>query len=199
MRLPLWLLALLVLAFACPQATRATQTTDTARQELSEQLAKLKFSQARFRQQRHLAVLSRPLLSEGEIKLLEGRRLEWRQSQPYVAVVSMSPEEIREQVPGQEPRVITARDNPLMSAVAQAYVALLNGEIDRLEGLFTADLVRDGMAWTLTLVPRLAALAQAIARIEVRGDQHIREISIEEKSGDRSQIELYDHQPAGTP
>jgi hypothetical protein len=193
--------ATVVLVGVVPAGPGAVATEEHAEAglTLAARLAGMTFARARFRQERHLVVLSRPLLSEGEVTLERERRLKWTQAVPYPVTVSITPEAIREEIPGRPARTITPRDNPLMTSVAQAYLALLEGDVGHLETLFSAHLSQSDGRWSLTLVPRRAVLARVISRIRVHGGDVIREIRIDEQSGDWTRIELFDHRPAGAP
>jgi hypothetical protein len=66
--------------------------------------------------------------------------------------------------------------------------AALAGDLDKLEALFEIDGdIHDG-AWRVTLKAREPALARAIGTIALEGGAYVRNVTINEASGDRTSI-----------
>ncbi|MFK7895792.1 MAG: outer membrane lipoprotein carrier protein LolA [Myxococcota bacterium] len=176
--------------------------------------------EARFVEDKHLALLAIPLRSEGRLYfappalllrdvlspspqrvLLQGNQVRLS-SGPGANGASDPSGVVREQV-------IDLSARPEIRPLVESVLWLLSGDEAALEGAFEIEFVPSkleadtleaesgGDEWILRLIPRDDALAQLLARLVVRGrGMETTEIAVEESSGDRSVMRILEPNPA---
>ena len=185
--------------------------------ELDERLAKIQDMQADFTQAKHVSLLKRPLISQGEV-LVKGEQMRWDVSKPSPSTTLTSAKEIRIHYPQQKIVEVYAIDQRLSSVIASPLprldVLLRNFTIERIvpkqqteeqsETLLHIRLtprgeeLRKHITRVNVTIDRKQALAQRIEMIDIDGDRT--EISFE---GIKLNVGLKDEQfelklPAGT-
>ncbi len=157
----------------------------------------------RFEQRKKLKGFRNPLVSRGDFLLLRQRGVAWDTTEPFASSTLLTRERLLTRLPdGSQRVVLDAAASPGMAAVNSLLMALVAGDLDALAPQFHAEetLLADG-AWTLVLHPREARLKRLFARIELRGDRHVRQVRIEETGGDLTTLrflELSDQPAAPT-
>ena len=143
--------------------------------------ARTPFAEARFMQ-----VLDQPLVVSGELAWLGGDRLQRQVMQPHQETATIADDEVTLQRAGKSPRRFSLGRAPQLQVLLDSFVALLSGDAGRLQQAFE---IRQGGdpagAWTLTLVPRDAKVAKAIASITIDGaGRESRCMRMQEADGD---------------
>lgn len=134
-----------------------------------------------------MKVLDQPLVVSGELAWLGGDKLERRVERPNKEVATIADGEVTQQREGRKPRSFSLKRAPQLQVLLDSFVALLGGDASRLDQAFDVGVVHRAERWTLTLTPRDARVAKAIARIQVDGlgkEPHC--MHMEEADGDVS-------------
>jgi hypothetical protein len=140
------------------------------------------FAEARF-----MKVLDQPLVVSGELSWLGGDRLERRVERPNQEVSTIADGEVTQQREGRKPRSFSLKRAPQLQVLLDSFVALLGGDASRLNQAFDVGVEHRADRWTLTLTPRDARVAKAIARIQIDGEgKEPRCMRMEEADGDLS-------------
>lgn len=126
--------------------------------------ARTPFAEARF-----MKVLDQPLVVSGELGWLGGDRLERRVDRPAKEVSTIADGEVTQQREGRKPRSFSLKRAPQLQVMLDSFVALLGGDASRLDQAFDVRHEKHDGGWTLTLTPRDARVAKAIASIEIDG------------------------------
>ncbi|HUH31798.1 MAG TPA: LolA-related protein [Rhodanobacter sp.] len=127
--------------------------------------ARTAFAEARF-----MRMLDRPLVVSGELAWLGGDRLQRRVEQPRAETTSIADGAVTQQRDGKSPRQFSLKRAPQLQVLLDSFVALLSGDAARLDQAFAMHQEGDGAgAWTLTLTPRDAQVAKAVASIVIDG------------------------------
>lgn len=163
-------------------------------------LAQPEVLRGRFEQRKQLRGFRNPLVSRGEFLLLRDRGVAWDTTEPFASSTLLTRERLLTRLPdGSQRIVLDAAGSPGMAAVNSLLMALVAGDLDALAPQFGIEetLLADG-GWTLVLQPREPGLKRVFARIELRGDRHVREVDIAESGGDRTTLRFVDlsDQPA---
>jgi hypothetical protein len=186
-------LALVVLMVAAILAPRTVLAADPL-PAIAARLADAPVVRGRFEQTRRLAGFSKPLVSRGDFLVARSRGLVWQVREPVPSSLVVTPARLALRgADGSLQREVRTDSQPGMQAVAQAMLAVLNGDVAALSERFTVDARLEGRGgWALTLVPRDAGMRRAFARIEIAGDRFVRQLRLEEESGDSTAIRLLD-------
>jgi hypothetical protein len=158
--------------------------------KLDELLAQWKRSPglyAKFRDEKHLAMLDAPLVSEGTIHFAPPQRLSRRTETPIASVLVIDGNKLSfGDANGAESMDLGT--NPVARLFVDSFVKLLEGDRAGLEKMFRVELAaRAGGGWKMTLVPRLAPMDKVIKEMVIVGTgagTTLSEMDVRETSGD---------------
>lgn len=157
--------------------------------------AKLKFARMRcaFREEKHVALLAKPLRSAGTIVFDHARGIAriTTAPRPSRAVLTASSLKITTDQHTEEIPLDKMRD---LRAFALIFPTLLRGDRAELERAFELGLYGDAKAsWALAFVPRAEALRKLVSRVVVLGRADtLVGLQIHEASGDTTETQLTD-------
>lgn len=177
---------MLALCLAAMGAASAHAGAPIAR--IEAMLAKPKALCGRFDQTKHLAGMKKPLASEGRFCVVAGKGVLWRTLKPFPNTLRLTRDEI---VQFQGERVamrLDAAREPTVRMINSVLFSLLSGDLAQLETLFEVAGTADTASWRVTLKAREPALAKAIGAFTLDGGAYVRNIAINEASGDRTGI-----------
>jgi hypothetical protein len=146
----------------------------------------------RFDQTKHLTGMKKPLLSNGRFCVLSGKGVLWRTLKPFPNTLRLTRDEI---VHFQGERVamrLDAKQEPTVRMINSVLFSLLSGDLGKLDTLFEVDGSAEAGSWKVALKAREPALAKAIGAISLDGAAYVRNIHINEASGDRTDIVFSD-------
>lgn len=164
-----------------------------AQDDVTGDISLIRVESAAFRQERHVAILERPLVSSGVLRILPDGEILWQQSDPYAFELIISTEGIRENLPGENDQSIKIESNLLTLTIARALSGLFEGDFSGLSAFFDVEIEGGNAGFRARLKPMDKILMAAISSIEVEGRDVIEHIRILEPSGDWTDIYLSDH------
>lgn len=171
-----------------PLTTFADNTA--LRDSILHQLAQQKNYHFHFVQEKKLAMLDKPLITEGELLLDDKQTVTWDIQKPFALRYVLTPTSIRE-IDAQGERSIQTGQNPLAAALTQAMTATFSGQWSDDNLLATVSATGDTKNWTLHITPRSKELQMLIQTMTVDGAQKtINTVTILESNGDRAVIHL---------
>lgn len=157
-------------------------------EKIQSMLAKPSILCGRFDQNKQLSGIKKALASNGRFCVVAGKGVLWRSLQPFPSTLRLTREEI---VQFQGERValrLDARQEPTVRMINSVLFSLLSGDLAQLETLFEVDGNVEAGAWRVSLKAREPALAKAIGAITLDGAAYVKNITINEASGDRTSI-----------
>jgi hypothetical protein len=158
--------------------------------QLMSGFAAVEESRARFQEEKHLAMLTEPLMLSGTLRYVRPDRIEKRITQPYAESLRIDRDRLKWESQGRT-RILSLRSQPQIWALAESLRATLAGDLPALQRHYTVKLQGTRTQWTITLEPRYDSLAQFIGQIRLQGrDNQLREVEIIEASGDRSLMRI---------
>jgi outer membrane lipoprotein carrier protein LolA len=176
MRSCVWISAALTLLGAGPAA------------KIQSMLAKPKVLCGRFDQTKQLVGLKKPVKSTGRFCVVAEKGVLWRSERPFANTIKLTRDEII-QLQGERVTMrLDAKKEPTVRVINSVLFALLAGDLDQLEKLFDIDGEVNHQSWRVTLKARAPALARAIGAITLDGAEYVKNIDIDEASGDRTRI-----------
>jgi hypothetical protein len=176
------ILAAVGLAALCASAHAAAPIA-----KIQSMLAKPEQLCGRFDQTKQLAGMKKPLASNGRFCVVAGKGVLWRTLKPFPNTLRLTRDEI---VHFQGERVamrLAAKQEPTVRMINSVLFALLAGDLAQLETLFEVEGSAD-TTWRVSLKARAPALAKAIGAISLDGGAYVKNIHINEASGDRTDI-----------
>lgn len=156
--------------------------------KIQAMLAKPDVLCGRFDQTKKLNGMKKPLASNGRFCVVAGKGVLWRTLQPFPNTLRLTRDEI---VHLQGERVamrLDAKQEPTVRMINRVLFSLLAGDLAQLETLFEVDGSANASNWWVALKAREPALAKAIGTIALDGGSYVKNIAINEASGDSTAI-----------
>lgn len=151
-------------------------------------LARLPGFEASFREEKTLALLEAPLVSQGTLHFAPPSLLARHMTSPSRGSLVIDGTTMRFGQAGKPAGSVDLARSPVARLFAESFVLVLRGDRPALERIYKLEW-RPATAgrWQLTLTPKPPEMARLIAHIVLRGaGLGIRELDIEETGGDRS-------------
>jgi Outer membrane lipoprotein carrier protein LolA len=156
---------------------------------------------ARYREEKRIALLAEPLVSEGTVHYAPPRRIARHARTPSPSSVVFDGKTLRfGDETGQQQ--IDVRAAPVAQAFIESFVGVLAGDGAQLERAFVVELragdaAHPGERWDLSLVPRAPALLAILSEVRFAGDGPIvSQLRVREASGDEGVTTFFDVDPA---
>ena len=140
--------------------------------------------EAHFREEKHLALLEVPLVSEGTIHFAPPSRLARHTTKPVASTLLIDDARLRFGDSGHSETIPLDR-NPVVRLFVDGFLKVLAGDKTALEQIFTIELRSRGEGWELRLKPKVAPMTQVIGSIVMKGSGVIlSQMTISELTGD---------------
>lgn len=139
----------------------------------------------RFREEKRIALLTTPAISEGTVHYMRPGRLVRRITTPSPQVVLIDGDELRMSEGGRVERIDLAAQ-PVVRSFVDTFSELLRGDRAALERVYRVQFTPgEGGAWTLVLTPRSSPLDRFLREIRFEGSgTSLRTMVMTEVSGD---------------
>jgi outer membrane lipoprotein-sorting protein len=158
--------ALWVFAGAGSVGAQAPATLD----ELLRRFHEVEGLECRFREEKRIALLSAPIVTEGTLHYARPGRLVRRLSGPSVQVVLVDGSRLRMR-DGDRVETIDLASQPVVRSFVDTFGQLLAGDRAGLERSYRIEYAIDeGTRWTLTLRPRASPLDRFVREIRFEGE-----------------------------
>jgi outer membrane lipoprotein-sorting protein len=184
---------------AVQAAAPSTAPAKITRAELVSALQAVPGVKARYKEERRLALLAAPLVSEGTIHFAPPGKLARHQTKPSRASVVVDGKRLRfgDDVGKDE---IDLAANPVVAVFVDSFLQVLAGDVNALEHSYKVEFTNgEGRAWTLTLRPKGEPMTKIVERIVLRGsDAVVRELEVWEVGGDSTLTTFLDVDVAHT-
>lgn len=174
-----------LLLAACVGGLAAPAAADLA--TLLRDFAAMPGFSARFREDKQIALLEAPLVSEGMLYFAPPDRLARFVERPVTSAVILSGRTLRIR-DGKMERSIDLVTTPAVGALVDGLRLLLAGDREALAKLYDMELREAAQhRWTLRMLPRGAPLTDLVREIEVSGrGRDVDRVRVKERSGDES-------------
>jgi outer membrane lipoprotein-sorting protein len=174
-------LALLAFAIASPAARAAWDV-----QQLMESLARNKSGRATFVETKHIAMLSAPLVSTGELVYTAPDKLEKRTLKPKPETMAVDGDMLSI-TRGPQKYELQLQAQPELAAFIDSIRGTLAGDRAALERNYRLSLEGSAASWVLQLVPIDNRMRGVVRRIRVSGVRaEVKSIEIDQADGDSS-------------
>lgn len=148
--------------------------------DITSRLLKAPISQGNFQQEKHLKILSRPLMSSGLFTYDQSKGVIWKTLAPVPSLLLVN-----------ESLLISGQgEQNVPVAFGKVFKAMLGGDLNELtEGfLITGENIKS--AWHLQLTPKDEFLQKIINTITLSGDIELRTLELQEVTGNYTRIDF---------
>jgi outer membrane lipoprotein-sorting protein len=164
-------------------------------QRISKTVSGIKTISGKFRQERRLAMLTRPIVSTGRFYCEKPDRLRWELVHPEPSGFLVNGN-LAKQWKGKEgpSDSFEIKQNPLIKLIVDQIFAWATADLKQLEQRYDINLVQDDPI-ILKLVPRSSKEKKYVDHIRISfeaGTNYVHAVNILEKGGDSTRIEFFD-------
>ena len=181
--------------------TRTTPSSPTSLAELLAAFAAMPGLEARFEEEKSMALLARPLRSRGRLYFAPPSTLLRRVEAPRAQDILIAQDRV-EIIDESGRQTIDLATRSEVRPLVESMLWIFTGNLSALERVYVIDFQRleddaTGVGrWQLRLVPRDAPLSQLVAELRVRGRGLAAEtLELEETSGDRTVTRIFEADP----
>lgn len=190
------LIAVLVTApvSAAPPAGKAAADVDA----LMAQFAKAPGLSARFREEKHIALLDAPVVNEGTIHFMPPGRFARHTEKPLASTLLIDGGKLQFGDADGGKQSLELSTNPVAKLFVDSFVMIISGDRKGLERVFSLALSPAGKgagadAWKLVLTPKVSPMDKVIKSITLSGaGLALRDLEVRESSGDWSRTTFAD-------
>jgi outer membrane lipoprotein carrier protein len=161
--------------------------------DLLARFAKIDGMRTRFREEKRIALLKKPLVSEGTIQFSRPGLLLRTAEKPERVSVLLDQSNLRMADPSGT-HTIALAENPMVRSFVLTFVHVLSGDRAALEQQYALQFEEvPGAGWRLTLSPKAADLARIVKRAVIEGKGiDVARMTLEEGSGDSTVLTFHD-------
>jgi outer membrane lipoprotein-sorting protein len=186
----LWLLVLCTAASAQPASPPVVSAEPKTLEALLTRFGQLQGLRARYVEEKRIALLKRPLRSEGTVAFAAPSLLVRRVEKPEPATLLLDGEVLTvADASGQ--RRIDLGESALVKHFVLTFVHVLHGDRAALERAYTLSFEATATGWKLQLTPKTAELRRFVAHAVLEGHGVIVDrMTLEEDNGDVTQMQF---------
>jgi outer membrane lipoprotein-sorting protein len=158
-------------------------------EDLLAQFARIQGLRTRYREEKRIALLKRPLVSEGTIQFARPGLLLRTAEKPERVTLLLDRDTLR-MADASGTHTIALSESPLVRNFVLTFVNVLSGDRAALERQYTLQFAQlEGGAWRLTLVPKAQDLARIVKRATLEGKGvQVARMTLEEDNGDSTAL-----------
>ena len=150
-----------------------------------------------FEQRKTVKGFRNPLVSSGEFVVAQQRGVLWRTLEPFASTLVVTRDRVLARgADGSVARRLSASEEPAVRAISETLFGVMAADLTALEQRFLISGESGREGWKLALLPREAALARWVQRVELEGERFLRLVRLHEASGDQTLIRLSRHTTA---
>jgi hypothetical protein len=155
----------------------------------------------RFVQERHLAGLSAPLVSEGRFLLAAGKGLVWHTEKPFDTTIVITPAGLLQLVDGREVQRMPAASAPFVARLYTMLGGALGGDWSAMAQDFSVERRSGEAGWTILLKPLAAddLAAAPLQSIAITGSAFVDSVEIRRPNGDWDHLAFSDEARSSAP
>ncbi len=144
-----------------------------------------------FTQRKTVQGFKQPLQSSGDFVVARGKGIAWQVRQPFASTLIVKPDSLLSRAAdGSVAMQMKAQDEPVLRTINAMLFAVMAADLAQLSQYFEVTGQVQAAGWKLHLVPRDPMLAQWLQSVDLRGQQFVQEVLLQETRGDRSQIQI---------
>lgn len=185
-----WATALLLLM---PMLAIAGKQADAVvLQQLQQRIAQTQMLRGTFQQEKQVQGFKNPLRSTGKFLIARSHGVVWTTQKPFPSELAITRDRILNRAAdGSQQVEADARQQPGLRQVNALMFALMSGDVKALSNYFDPQpTLLAGNSWRLVLRPKANAMRKLFTQITLEGDRYVRQVNIEEHSGDRTTLQF---------
>lgn len=151
--------------------------------------------QGRFTQVKLVKALDARFESSGRFDYQRDSSIRWHTLEPIDNLLTLTPQTISNQQGTTVLSKLDSQQNPVVAVFSDIFFGVMTAQWQTLAEYFEMNVEGSKQDWTVTLIPIDSSVEQVVAKVELRGDELLREVLLFEATGDQTQIKFLDLQP----
>ncbi|MCB1609401.1 MAG: outer membrane lipoprotein carrier protein LolA [Xanthomonadales bacterium] len=157
---------------------------------IDAQLVRAPVLRGEFSQSKRIEGFSHPLRSSGRFVVALDKGVLWETLAPFPSSVVLTREQLISRQPDGGSKVLVGAENPALEVVQALLMALIVGDLGRLQTQFEIRSEDVARGWAVRLIPTDPMLQQVFSEVELGGGAFVERVTLSEPGGDRSEIEF---------
>ena len=159
-----------------------------------ESLAQTSIVRNAFVQKKKMAILKRPIISNGTMLFAKSYGLYWKVNTPFESTLVITDDKVM-QKSGELVSIVSASEQPAMFEFAQIFFLVFSGDIKTLEQHFEIFYENESEIWRIGLLPKNKLLGRMLSHIVLQGNAkdniaRINSVYLHDVSGDATAIKF---------
>lgn len=170
------------------------QSNDEIMEMLTQQAASMQCMNCRFTQQKTMAMLAEPTVSEGLMNYNSPDKMRWEYTSPYSFALSVDGEKITKITDGNE-EVLDAQSGRMYQGIMSIIMSSATGQKLFDKSMFDVAITDDGEFWKAEMKPKKHNMKRMFSILTfyfAKSNNIINKVEMTEASGDVTTIQFYD-------
>lgn len=169
------------------------QTQEEVMQTLTNAAAAMQCMNCRFTQQKTMAMLAEPTVSEGLMSYNAPNKMRWEYTSPYAFALVVNGDKITKITDGNE-EILDAKSGRMYQGIVSIIMSSANGKKLFDKSMFDVDIQDDGEFWKAEMQPKKHNMKRMFTMLTFyfgKDDNIIKKVEMTEASGDVTTIQFY--------
>lgn len=170
------------------------QSNDEIMEMLTQQAASMQCMNCRFTQQKTMAMLAEPTVSEGLMNYNSPDKMRWEYTSPYSFALLVDGEKITKIIDGNE-EVLDAKSGRMYQGIVSIIMSSATGQKLFDKSMFDVAITDDGEFWKAEMKPKKHNMKRMFSMLTfyfAKSTNIINKVEMTEASGDVTTIQFYD-------
>ena len=170
------------------------QSNDEIMEMLTQQAASMQCMNCRFTQQKTMAMLAEPTVSEGLMNYNSPDKMRWEYTSPYSFALLVDGEKITKITDGNE-EVLDAKSGRMYQGIVSIIMSSATGQKLFDKSMFDVAITDDGEFWKAEMKPKKHNMKRMFSMLTfyfAKSTNIINKVEMTEASGDLTTIQFYD-------
>lgn len=169
------------------------QTQEEVMQTLTDAAAAMQCMNCRFTQQKTIAMLAQPTVSEGLMSYNTPDKMRWEYTSPYAFALVVDGDKITKITDGNE-EILDAKSGRMYQGIVSIIMSSANGKKLFDKSMFDVDIQDDGEFWKAEMQPKKHNMKRMFTMLTFyfgKDDNIIKKVEMTEAGGDVTTIQFY--------
>ena len=170
------------------------QTQEEVTQMLTQAAASMQCMNCRFTQQKTMAMLTEPTVSEGLMVYNAPDKMRWEYTSPYAFALVVNGDKITKITDGNE-EILDAKSGRMYQGIVSIIMSSATGQKLFDKSMFDVEITDDGDFWRADMKPKKNSMKRMFTMLTFyfsKNDNIINKVEMKEASGDVTTIQFYD-------
>ena len=170
------------------------QTQEEVTQMLTQAAASMQCMNCRFTQQKTMAMLTEPTVSEGLMVYNAPNKMRWEYTSPYAFALVVNGDKITKTTDGNE-EILDAKSGRMYQGIVSIIMSSATGQKLFDKSMFDVEIIDDGDFWRADMKPKKNSMKRMFTMLTFyfsKNDNIINKVEMTEASGDVTTIQFYD-------